>query len=270
MIESVYVAHRLPADQNEIFLYPISDVHYGHPLFSEKHLTRILAEILHLPNAYVILNGDLCECALRESKGDVYHQTPPDKQLEWIIAKFEPIKHRILAMTAGNHENRIADKTGIDICAIIARQLHVFYRNEGAMVKIEFGDNNNSTPGKPYVCYVYATHGYGGARTTGAKIAKGERSANNFQKVKLVIMSHDHQAAFVSGTKLEPDDRTSVDEDGFRTGKMRAVTVKILKSNAFLKWGGYSERGGYPPVDLDPCYARIYGNCKDTKVQVIG
>ncbi|GAG65016.1 unnamed protein product, partial [marine sediment metagenome] len=57
--ELIYYAHELSKDFDELLIIPISDIHYGNPLFSKKHLMRTL-KFLEKPNAYGFLNGDLC------------------------------------------------------------------------------------------------------------------------------------------------------------------------------------------------------------------
>lgn len=63
--------------------------------------------ILSESNRYVVLNGDLMNTALKNSKSDVYKDTlKPSEQLELLKKELMPIKHRILAATNENHENR--------------------------------------------------------------------------------------------------------------------------------------------------------------------
>ena len=175
--ELIFYEVRLPAEFNEIDTLPISDTHYGNPLFSKKHFKRTIKELAEKPNAYTVLNGDLCESSLRTSKGDIYRQVgTPQDQRDWMIEQLYPIRHKIMSAVTGNHENRIWNETGIDISKDIAQALGVPYRAAGIMIKILFGDNNNHCKGKPYVCWGYHTHGYGGARTKSAKAVKVERT----------------------------------------------------------------------------------------------
>jgi hypothetical protein len=40
------------------------------------------------------------------------------------------------------------------------------------------------------------------------------------------------------------------EETGFTSCAVKATRAVIAKSAAYLKWGGYGEGKGYPPVDL--------------------
>jgi len=250
--EPIFYARTLSPKFKSLRVIPISDLHYGNHLFSLEHFDRTLKFISDNPDVYIVLNGDLCESTLRSSRGDIYRQVgSPQEQRDWVKDKLIPYRDRILGMTTGNHEQRIYNETGIDISKDIAEALNVPYRPEGIILKLSFGDNNNRTPGRPYTYWIYATHGYGGARTAAAKAVKVERTAD-FVHANLYIMSHDHVVNVASKVYLMADNRTHIDpKTGFEIGAVKAWHKKLVKSNAFLKWGGYSEMGGFPPVGLE-------------------
>lgn len=240
---------------------PLADAHFGNPYFSQHHFDKALAR-LEIPNVYTVLMGDLLECVLKNSKGDVYGQTAsPQDQRDWIIKQLYPYRHKILGMCAGNHERRIFQETGIDVCKDIANALDVPYRNEGILLKVMFGDNCNRTKGQPYTYFIYATHGYGGARTKSAKAVKVERLAT-WIDADVYIMAHDHVVNLAPDVYLKPDPRGMIDDDGFLSGAIIAKEKILVKTNAYLKWGGYSEAGGFPPVNLNPVTIILNGTGK--------
>jgi len=234
----------------DVQILVISDLHYGNPYCSVKHFARTVDFILNNDNCYCFLNGDLCESAIRTSKGDIFSQVgSPQSQRDQVIEWLLPIKDKILGMTTGNHEQRITNDTGIDISKDIAQTLNVPYRSEGMLFKLSFGDYNNSTKGKPFVFWSYISHGYGGARTKSAKAIKAERLAT-WIHADWYAMSHDHVVNIAPNVYLMPDNRGTIGKDGFLTGKVTAHREMLIKTNAFLKWGGYAEIGGFPPSDL--------------------
>ncbi len=261
--ELKYYAWTLSPTIKELFLVPISDAHYGNPLYSEKHFARQIKTIQETRNMYAILNGDLCESTIKASKGDIFNQVgTPQKQRDDIEKKLKPIRHKILGMTTGNHEYRIYRETGVDISKDIAKALKIPYRPEGMLLKISFGDNNNYTTGRPYTYFIYFSHGYGGARTKSAKAVKVERMGT-WIDADCYIMSHDHVVNVAPDIYLKPDPRThkEIDDNGLEwdVGKITAYRKMLVKSNAYLKWGGYSEMGGFPPVDLSPVLIHLAG-----------
>ena len=259
----------LPATHEEVIIVPIGDVHYGSDLFSARHFNRELQIIADTPNMYVILVGDLLECVTKSSVGDVYSQVgSPQKQRDWMINKLMPIKDKIIGMVTGNHEGRIYREVGFDISKDIAEALGVPYREEGILLKVSFGSGNERHEEKPYVYWIYATHGYGGARTSGAKAIKLERTAT-YIHADLYFMGHDHSVNVQKMVYLIPDPRSSYDEDGdMRIGKIKEHTKILVKTNAFCKWGGYGERGGFAPSDLStPC--AILKGTNNKKIEVL-
>ena len=242
----------LSPELTDLNIIILSDPHYGNPYCSVKHFSRTV-EFIHNKdnNCYCFLNGDMCESSIRTSKGDIYRQVgTPQDQRNWIIETLLPIKDRILGVTTGNHEERINRETGIDISKDIAEALGVPYRPEGMLFKISFGDYNNRTKGKPYVFWAYISHGYGGARTKSAKAVKVERMSN-WIHADLYAQSHDHVVNVAPDVYLMPDNRGTLDEKtGFISGRVTAHREMLIKTNAYLKWGGYAEFLGFPPTDL--------------------
>jgi hypothetical protein len=236
----------------ELRLVIVSDLHYGNPLFSMKHLERTLEFIKANDDVYCALNGDLLETATRTSKGNVYKQTKsPTVQRDDIIDLLKPIKEKILGMTTGNHELRVAQDSDSDFSRDISRALSVPYRPEGMLYKLVFGNGNNRVKGKPYTFKGYWTHGYGGARTKGGKAVKAERLAA-FVVCDFYAMSHDHDVNVAPYTTLDMDERGMLSKEypGFITGSVTAKRAMLIKTNAYLKWGNYAEMGGFSPTDL--------------------
>ena len=252
--EPLYYALTLPRKLKKLKVIPISDAHYKNHLFSPVHFNRALA-MLEDPETYAVLNGDLLEAVIKTSKGEIYEKLSPQQEAKWITDKLLPYKHKILGMTMGNHEYRIYNTVGHDYCKDMAQALGIPYRAEGLLLKISFGGGNSAHPEKPYTYWIYMTHGYGGARTKSAKAVKVERTAT-WIDADVYIMSHDHVVNVSPDVYLQPDPRTREEKDkdgnptGFMIGSVKAKRKMLVKSGAFLKWGGYSEMGGFPPVDL--------------------
>lgn len=240
----------LSKELTEAKIIVISDLHYGNPYCSLKHFQRTLDFIKNNDNVYGFLNGDLMEAILKTSLGDIHEQElSPKKQRKDITEILMPIKDKILGMTTGNHEQRITNLTSDDPSELIAEDLNIPYRPEGMLFKLSFGDYNNRTQNKPYVFWSYISHGYGGARTKSAKAVKAERMST-WIYADWYAMSHDHVVNIAPNIYLMPDNRGTMDENGFLSGKVTAKREVLIKTNAYLKWGGYSEIGGFPPSDL--------------------
>jgi len=250
LIEFRWFGRVLSPKLREVKILVLSDLHYGNPYCSLKHFQRTLDFVSTNGDCFVFLNGDLLEAVTKASKGDLYSQElTPQQQRDDVIELLAPIKRRVLGMTTGNHERRIYNETGVDLSADIAKALGVPYRSEGLMFKLSFGSGNESHEDKPYVFWSYITHGYGGARTKSSKGVKVER-LSTWLHADWYAMSHDHVVNVAPDIYLMPDNRGTVGSDGFMSGRITAKREMLVKTNSFLKWGGYAESGGFPPSDL--------------------
>lgn len=251
MTEINFVAWQLPSSWTEMFLIPISDIHVGNPYFSEKHLNRTVEWIKQTENSRYVLNGDMMEAALRDSHGDIFKQTmSPEKQIEYCDEKFEDTHEQCLGVDSGNHDSRIYNRTGVDLIKSYAKSHKLPYQAEGLLMRVSFGSGYESHKTRPYTFSIYMTHGWGGARTKSAKAKKVE-DQSHYITADVFIMSHDHVVNASPDIILVPDMKTyPVKNREYRQGKVTAKRVMLVKSNAYLKWGGYSQMGGYPPSDL--------------------
>jgi hypothetical protein len=248
--EFIYYSHELCPDFQLLDILGISDVHYGNPYHSPERF-KLTLDFLSRPASYAFLNGDLCESALRTSKGDIFKQVgSPEDQRDRMTEMLYPYRAKLLGAVDGNHEARIWNDVGVHIIKDIAKELGIPYRSEGMLHKISFGSGNSRNTDKPFVFWLYHTHGYGGARTKSAKAVKVERLAT-WMHADIYCMSHDHVVNVAPDVYFLPDPRTHLDKNsGFIIGKIQAHRKMLVKTNAYLKWGGYSEFGGFPPTDL--------------------
>jgi len=241
----------LSPDLTEVSIIVISDLHYGNPYCSLSHFQRTLDFILDHDNCYCFLNGDLLETITKNSKGDIYSQKlSPKDQYDQVLELLMPIASKVLGVCQGNHEARIANDTSIDLSELLAKALNAPYRAEGMLFKLSFGSGNSRQPDKPYVFWSYITHGYGGARTKAAKAIKVERTGTWIPRCDFVAMSHDHVVNVAPDVDFVPDNRGTINADGFLSGKITAHRRMLVKTNAYLKWGSYAEAQGFPPSDL--------------------
>lgn len=243
-------------DHEAVYIIPISDVHIGDPALNDRKLQGYIDWIAENPNAYVILNGDILNTAIKDSVSDVYHETMnPQDQLRYAKKVFEPIADRILCIVRGNHELRIARATGIDTCEILAAYLGVYYAGDEALLKLRFGKRKN---GKPITYIIYATHGWGGGRTPGAKVNNLSKLAN-IVIADVYIASHTHFMTVHQDRIFVPDKRNNKVEDMKRT---------FVSSGAFLERGGYAVQKGYGPAKLGSPRLRLDGRKKDVHCSI--
>ena len=223
---------------DKLTIIPISDVHIGDKTANIKAFRDVLERIKNEPNTFTILNGDLCNIALKTSKSDVYSdELTPMEQVLQIINFLEPIKDKILVMSNGNHEDRITKDTNIDILYLVAKQLKLeqIYSPSWWYLYLSFGKTNKN---RPALYTISGYHGFGGGSTIGGK-------ANKVKKMSQVVladvylMSHVHEPINTKGVIFVPD---------YQHKSIVKKEMYYCISNSFVEYeGSYAEKMGLIP-----------------------
>lgn len=236
------IKHKL-GDFEQLQILPLADLHIGDIHSDGKKIQEWLDYIKKTPNCYTILNGDLCDNATKTSIGDVYGASlRPMEQLEQAVKLFGPIKDKILAVTAGNHEARTYKTDGIDMTQVICNQLGLdCYAPESALVFVQFGKQNSDKHHWPMLYSIYCVHGSGGGRKEGGKINRLVDLAT-IVDADIYLMSHTHLPAIARNSFYRVDTR-------------RCTTTQVdhlfLNTSSALQYGGYGEAQSYKPNSLE-------------------
>lgn len=235
-------------ENNNIQIYVLSDMHIGDANADLPTLKKIIEHIKNTSNMYVILLGDILNTALKTSKSDIYSETLNVMEAQKLALELLlPIKDKILAMTPGNHENRVWKEVGIDLSLWLAEKLEVQdrYRNNNIALTIQFGSDVN---GNPFRLNIFGQHGaYGGGRRLGAAMNALEDLDGIVGNADIYIRAHTHQPIQGSRNIFLFDDK----------GNMHRRTKYYFNSPSVLNYGGYAAEKGYKPTDDTPCYLNI-------------
>jgi len=222
-------------------LYLFADEHLGNQFSQIDAVEERIKQCANDPCGYAILNGDLAENITKSAIGNIYNQKmPPMEQIEVITKLFEPIKHKILSITNGNHEERTMRGDGVDIMRLIARQWQIEdrYSPDGAFVFLRFGDEGSQHQHRKMLYTLYISHGRGSGRSIGGKLI-GLNDLASIADADIYIHSHTHLPA-------------TFKRDYFRTNastnSVRQVTKLFVNCASNLDYGGYAERGVMPPL----------------------
>lgn len=226
-------------------------------------MQRRVRAIADDPNAYVILNGDILNNAVKASPSDIYGEImSPIDQLTYVTTLFGPIQDRILAITTGNHESRTYKQDGIDIMRLFARQIgkEDRYAAEGILVFLRFGavrKNDKDASGKPRrVRYtIYTTHGSGGGRKEGAKAIRLADMAS-IVDADIYLHSHTHLPMIMRQAFYRINEPSST---------AALVDKLFVNTGAFLDYGGYGQTYEYKPSSKETPVLRLSGVRKDAR-----
>lgn len=236
-----------------ITIYPISDVHWGAAECMEREFLAYLQKIQDDPTAAVVLAGDLLNNGLKSSKTDVYKEKyPPDVQKEMMIDLLEPIKDKIVAGCAGNHEHRTTKESCQDVMKDIFSVLQIKdrYEPDAVFAKISVGEKQNR---KPATYMLYLTHGNGGGAALGSGVSKQDNYQLAIEGVDISISGHTHKPAKIPSARLVFDSRNN--------NIVRSNTL-IFVCTAWLDYGGYPVRGQMRPTAFYPDTIRLEGRAK--------
>ena len=243
----------LNTEANDIKLYVLSDVHLGSKECDLFLVKKVIKFIKDTPNCYCILLGDILDMALKNSKSDIYSSSMSGADTQKLaIELLTPIKDKILAITPGNHENRVWRECGIDISLWLAEKLNLEnnYRANALAIQLTFGKDTNS---QPYHLTIFGQHGaYGSGRKLGSAMNAIEDMDGIICNADLYIRAHTHSPIQGSRKVLSFNDK----------GNIETKIKYYFNAPAFLGIGGYGLDKGYRPQDNSPSYLNIRAYCE--------
>jgi predicted phosphodiesterase len=231
----------LPKSLKQIKIVPLADIHFGDPNCNVTALRKVINYIKDTPDCYCILNGDLINNATKNSCSDIYAEfVPPSKQLEQVSELLNPIKDKILCITGGNHEFRTWKMDGIDLTALLARELGCGnrYAPNSAVLFLKLGQKEKDHKSQQVQYSIFINHGCGGGRKIGGKLGRLE-DVVQIVDCDVYIHSHTHLPAVFK-------------QNFFRTNlphqSIEEVEKTFVNTNAFLNYGGYGETYEFRPA----------------------
>lgn len=254
------IIHKFP-DRPDLIIYPISDVHLGAAEHMEKEWDAFCKQLIHQPNAYCILLGDLLNNCTRNSVSNIFEETiRPRTQKKLMVEMLTPIKHRILGMVSGNHERRSVKDADDDPSYDIACKLDIehLYRENVAFIKIQMGDQTaNGQQNPTYVLTV--THGAGGGILTGGAVNRNERFGYVLDGCDALVVGHTHKPFVTQPSKILIDPRNN---------RVTVKPFKVVSTTSWLKWGGYAAQKMLAPTSYAPQIITLKGTKKEIKVEM--
>lgn len=232
----------LSKDIQELRIHTFADWHIGDASCDMDEIHKQIDEVKNDDCAYCILNGDLINNATKTSVSDCYSATlSPMGQLETLIELLTPIKHKIIAITTGNHERRTYKSDGIDIIKLVAKELKLEHRftDAGAVIFVRFGWNAQRK--RKHWYSIYVTHGCGGGRRAGGKVNRLEDLVA-IVDADIYIHSHTHLPFVMKQAFYRSDAINS---------NVSIVDKLFVNTAAKLEYGGYGEIYEFRPASKE-------------------
>lgn len=231
----------------------IGDIHYGYPTANIGKVKAMIDYALQ-KKIYVLLMGDLIEAGIVGSVGDsIFKQKlNPQKQMEDIVELFEPLaKARlIIGIHNGNHCDRIAKVTGIDITKIMAKMLNIPYLSYSCWSVLSVGKQRYS---------LYSTHGVSSSILHHTKL-NALVKLSHITSAEIVAMGHTHGLA-----------SDVIIRQYFCPQKNRVVEAKqyVILTGAYVEWDtSYGQSKNYPIPKIGSPKIKLFADEKDVHFSI--
>lgn len=220
------------------------DIHLGAKTCDYERATEAITRCLD-KGIYVLVMGDMLECATRYSVGaGIYEQTMTiQDQMQMLVDTLQPVQDAglLLGLHSGNHEFRITKETGLNIVTIMCQQLGTRYLNHACYHLWKVMKQSYTA---------HSTHGSSGARLPYTKV-KAALDVFRYVDTEMVLYGHlhglDHLTSLYSAVNKT---RKTVD----------SRSRHAILTGSYLRYSGsYAEQKNLPPVQMGSPVISIYG-----------
>lgn len=243
-LKQINVEHKI--NSNSIYIVPIGDIHIGHKSFNDKYLNQALKFVKkNRDRCRIFILGDVLESATKTSVGRAVYEEKMhlQDQLDEAVRIFQPYADLIDIIVTGNHEERIAKDTSLEVLREFA------YRIGREDAYSEFcGVVNVKLKNLVYSSYVW--HGATGAireSTVVTAILKMREKVISH----LYFMGHTHKLFSLSSEIAIPN---------FETEEVTVIKQLFVNTGSSLENSGYAEQKGYPFHRLGYGAVEIFAN----------
>ena len=244
------VEWKLPAKHDEDFgrLHFLGDLHFGNAHQDSVKLMDFVEWLAARKHDRWILLGDLFELRTKSSKGEppvIPQSVAGDLAVKWL----EPIMKQCLLVHTGNHDLRIARQTDMDWDPVrdFARHFGVPYKGMDGFHILTITKGEDAP--QQYIGYCH--HGFGGARTPGARRNQLVTLLTN-TNADYLAMAHLHDKDAGGKVIFGPDDEGIVGE----------WAKPVVRTGSWLKHsrGSFARESGIPPGAKGAVTLHVYAD----------
>lgn len=237
----------------------VGDFHLGDKYHSNEILQDIKDWVNEKDNRFITIDGDVFNCAIKDSVSDVYSETATIDDCMELFSKFidEITPEKILVCISGNHDERVWKSVGIDPVKYVCNSKGVRYAPSEAFVTIKLGRHPRNKK-KKIMYKLFVTHGCGGGRTDGA-IVNALKRLSDVVEADIYIQGHVHKPFSIPNVIYR------------WTSQGNAIVEHVryfVVSGACLQRGGYAVSKAYPPVCTWSPVIRLSGEKKHIETTI--
>jgi hypothetical protein len=205
-------------EESDTLLFTLSDLHIGQG--NREYITEIIEFIKSLPNAKVIIGGDLLNNTTKGSKGNVLEEyATGQEQVMLAVQMLKPIRDKIVCIIdSGNHENRTQKECYISLTQMIATMLEIpeKYVSDFAIGYLDIGDNT----------YIYGNlHKH-----------RKNKDYYAYMNTDILIFEHTHELSYQEYPVLFHNKYTK---------KSSVRCSYVINNGSTMSFPSYAKRAGY-------------------------
>ena len=242
----IVTTYRIPYKYGQVIkIKPLFDSHLGNK-YSDKKAFKAYVEDSD-ESTYFIGGGDLSDSIIIHDKR--YQKSVDatkgddiiDEQVQTLEDILSPVRERIIGLGDGNHENTILLKGGTNMMKRLCRRLDTKHLGYSWLIRLLLTEGK----GRGRKVVVRGHHGWGGgSRTQGADLTKFSKDMQHFD-ADIFLYGHVHRKQSDRIPRLG-----LVGEKLISKPKLLGICGTFLKTYSSGVDSTYSERGGYPPVEI--------------------
>lgn len=174
----------------EGYLIGLGDLHIENIMSHSNKLERDLQAIKELPNAKVVLNGDLIDNPVKYKELNFETLAPPQEARKLTIIALKLIKDKIMCMVTGDHERHSIEKADFNPLNELANKWpHIDLLGYHGILDLDVGKQNYK---------IIITH-RGKGQSMYNDVHGGIRMLREiFPEAKLAIIAHNHSPSYIS------------------------------------------------------------------------
>lgn len=233
------------------------DLHIGAPT-AEGYREFIRQWLFEKPNRYLILDGDLLDCATKSSVSDVYSDITIEESSDLAIEFLHSIGSKVIANICGNHDERIWKECGFDIVKSVTERASagldspIPYDGMESYTTVRLGSLQGCSKNHPReISYcLFVAHGCQGGRTDGAKANAINRMRDIIPNADAIIAGHVHDPA------IKP--KSAYFFDNSHQSIIQQKQYLVTTGSPLLR-EGYAISHVYAPTSMDIPVLRLSG-----------
>jgi len=209
----------------QINIEPLSDIHVGARFHDKKKFAEVVERIKNDPLRFTFIMGDIFDCTDPDNKFFDMRTRDNDlpeleDQFNYILKILLPIRHKILGVHTGNHDERQRKRHFDDVVGRLVAALNAEYPEAMNVPKLEspikylgymaitrlvfVGVSEQNKEHIDSSFDIFTAHGGYAGRRAGGNLNSNEDIANNFS-ADVYLTGHTHQVVIHKKEKIAMD-----------------------------------------------------------------